>query len=57
MVLAITSFCVRMRNDILALLEMMLTASGQTMLCSADTKTKMPTLFRDVLNGELVGGM
>ena len=32
--------CPLIYNDVLALLEMMLTASGQTMLCPADTNTK-----------------
>ena len=35
-----TSFCVRKRKDVFALQKMMLTASGQTMLCPADTNTK-----------------
>ena len=32
--------CPLIENDVLASLEMMLTASGQTMLCPADTNTK-----------------
>ena len=36
--------CPQAYNDVLASLEMMLTASGQTMLCPADTNTKKKTL-------------
>ena len=32
--------CPLIENDVLTSLEMMLTASGQTMLCPADTNTK-----------------
>ena len=32
--------CPQKRNDVFALQKMMLTASGQTMLCPADTNTK-----------------
>ena len=37
---AATSFCVRKRNDVFALQKMMLTASGQTMLCPCGHKPK-----------------
>jgi len=36
-------------NDVLASLEMMLTASGQTMLCPADTNTKNKSKSFDLL--------
>ena len=35
-----TSFCVRKRNDVFALRKMMLTASGQMMLCPKGHKHK-----------------
>ena len=37
--------CPLIYNDVLVLLEMMLTASGQTMLCPADTNTKNKALL------------
>ena len=40
--------CPLIYNDVLALLEMMLTASGQTMLCPADTNTKRNTSQKEV---------
>ncbi len=49
MAFAITSFCVRKRNDVFAKLKMMLTVSGQTMLCPADTNTKKQSTSFEVL--------
>ena len=42
--------CPLIYNDVLVLLEMMLTASGQTMLCPADTNTKRKTRFSSRLS-------
>ena len=40
--------CPLIDNDVLTLFEMMLTASGQTMLCLADTNTKRNTSQKEV---------
>lgn len=41
--------CLQEDNDVLALLKIMLTASGQTMLCPADTNTKEKSTAKAVL--------
>ena len=41
--------CPLKRNDVFALQKMMLTASGQTMLCPADTNTKNKSKSFDLL--------